>query len=78
MTLPYTADELVDLSLELIGRNDQHQDVYLRPVAYKDQEILGVLLHGLTNDLIITSEPLEPHEILEEASRLRAAGVSDS
>ncbi|HVU66147.1 MAG TPA: branched-chain amino acid transaminase [Ktedonobacteraceae bacterium] len=57
MSLPYTVDELVELSLELIRRNDQHQDVYLRPVAYKNQEILGVQLHGLTNDLIITSEP---------------------
>ncbi len=57
MSLPYTADQLVELSLELVKRNDQHQDVYLRPVAYKNQEILGVQLHGLTNDLIITSEP---------------------
>ena len=57
MQLPYTADQLVELSVELIRRNDQHQDVYLRPVAYKNQEILGVQLHGLTNDLIITSEP---------------------
>ncbi len=57
MALPYTANELVELSVELIRRNDQHQDVYLRPVAYKNQEILGVQLHGLTNDLIMTSEP---------------------
>lgn len=57
MTLPYTADQLVELTVELIRRNDQHQDVYIRPVAYKNQEILGVQLHGLTNDLLITSEP---------------------
>ncbi len=57
MSLPYTANQLVELSVELIRRNEQHQDVYLRPVAYKNQEILGVQLHGLTNDLIITSEP---------------------
>lgn len=57
MSLPYTVDQLIELSLELIRRNDQHQDIYLRPVVYKNQELLGVLLHGLTNDLIITSEP---------------------
>ena len=55
--LPYTADQLVELSLELIRRNDQHQDVYLRPVAYKTDEAIGVKLHGLKDDLMITSEP---------------------
>lgn len=57
MSLPYTAEQLVELSVELIRRNDQHQDVYLRPVVYKSDEIIGVKLHGLKDDLIITSEP---------------------
>lgn len=57
MSLPYTADQLVELSLELIRRNGQREDVYLRPVVYKTDEIIGVKLHGLKDDLIITSEP---------------------
>lgn len=57
ISLPYTAEELVEISRELIRRNDQHQDVYLRPVAYKSDETIGVKLHGLKSDLIITSEP---------------------
>jgi branched-chain amino acid aminotransferase len=57
ITLPYTADQLVELSLELIRRNGQREDVYLRPVAYKTDETIGVKLHGLKDDLIITSEP---------------------
>jgi branched-chain amino acid aminotransferase len=57
ISLPYTIDQLIELSCELIRRNDQHEDVYLRPVAYKADEIIGVKLHGLKEDLVITSEP---------------------
>src|SRR5258708_15760 len=39
MALPYTVEQLVELSLELVRRNEQRQDVYLRPVAYKSEEI---------------------------------------
>ena len=56
--LPYTIDQLVDISTELIRRNEQREDVYLRPVAYKADEIIGVRLHNLTNDYILTSEPM--------------------
>lgn len=57
ISLPYTIDHLIELSCELVRRNDQHEDVYLRPVAYKADETIGVRLHGLKADLVITSEP---------------------
>ncbi|HEX9133903.1 MAG TPA: branched-chain amino acid transaminase [Ktedonobacteraceae bacterium] len=58
ISLPYTAEQLVDISLELIKRNGHRQDVYLRPMAYKADQIVGVRLHNLEDHLIITSEPL--------------------
>ncbi len=58
ISLPYTVDQLVDISIELVQRNGQRQDVYLRPVAYKAEQTIGVRLHNLQEDLIITSEPL--------------------
>ena len=58
ISLPYTVEQLVDISLELIKRNDQREDVYLRPMAYKGDEIIGVRLHNLEDHLIITSEPV--------------------
>ena len=57
MTLPYSAEQMVELSCELVRHNEQRQDVYLRPVVYKSDEDIGVRLHGLKDDLIITSEP---------------------
>src|SRR5579883_1101155 len=58
INLPYTVDDLIDISLELVRRNGQHQDVYLRPVAYKSDEIIGVRLNNLTDQYILTSEPM--------------------
>ncbi|EDP74610.1 branched-chain-amino-acid transaminase [Hydrogenivirga sp. 128-5-R1-1] len=34
MELPYTASELVDITRELLVRNNIKQDVYIRPIAY--------------------------------------------
>ncbi|GAC1383438.1 MAG: branched-chain amino acid transaminase [Ktedonobacteraceae bacterium] len=58
ISLPYTIEQLIDISTELVRRNGQQQDVYLRPVAYKAAETIGVRLHGLRDDFLITSEPL--------------------
>lgn len=58
ISLPYSVDELIEISIELIKRNDQHEDVYLRPVAYKGDEIIGVRLHNLTDQFLLTSEPM--------------------
>ncbi len=57
IALPYTVDQLIDISIELVQRNGQRQDVYLRPVAYKSAQTIGVRLHGIPDDFIITSEP---------------------
>ncbi len=57
MKLPYTVEQLIEISAELVRRNDQHEDVYLRPVVYKGGEMLGVRLHDLEDHFILTSEP---------------------
>src|SRR5205807_10174868 len=58
IALPDTVDQLIDISTELVRRNGQQQDVYLRPVAYKADQTIGVRLHGLRDDFIITSDPV--------------------
>jgi len=58
MALPYTVDELIELSQELVRQNGQREDVYLRPVVYKADTTIGVRLHGLKDDFILTAEPM--------------------
>jgi branched-chain amino acid aminotransferase len=57
ISLPYTVDQLVDLSIDLVKRNGQRGDIYMRPMAYKSDQIVGVRLDNLEDHIIITSEP---------------------
>ncbi|MBV8694507.1 MAG: branched-chain amino acid transaminase [Ktedonobacteraceae bacterium] len=57
IALPYSIDQLIDISTELVRRNGQKEDVYIRPVAYKSSLALGVRLHDVEDSFILTSEP---------------------
>ncbi|MGB3682165.1 MAG: branched-chain amino acid transaminase [Rubrobacteraceae bacterium] len=44
--LPNTIDELCDITLEILRRNAPREDTYIRPLAYKSVESVGVNLRG--------------------------------
>jgi len=71
--LPYTADELGDLTVELLRKEGYRQDVYIRPLAYKSSEGIGVRLHDLEDDLAMFAVPFGRYIEREEGVR---AGVS--
>jgi branched-chain amino acid aminotransferase len=58
LTLPYTVDELVEAAAELVRRTGLHEDVYLRPFAYKGDEIIGVRLHDLHDHFTMYCVPM--------------------
>jgi branched-chain amino acid aminotransferase len=47
MELPLSTDELCAITLDLLRRNDYHEDVYIRPLLFKSAEIIGVKLHDV-------------------------------
>ncbi|HTE85521.1 MAG TPA: branched-chain amino acid transaminase [Dehalococcoidia bacterium] len=51
--LPYSVDELVDLTVKVVSAAGFHEDVYVRPIAYKSGEIVGVRLHDIPDDFLI-------------------------
>lgn len=51
--LPYTLDELCRLTVELTAKCSFQDDVYVRPLAYKSSEALGVRLHNLDADFLV-------------------------
>jgi branched-chain amino acid aminotransferase len=57
MSLPYTAEQLCDITVELLNKEGFQGDAYIRPVAYKTNEQIGVRLHNLEDDLCIFSTP---------------------
>jgi branched-chain amino acid aminotransferase len=53
----YTAEQLGEFTLELLRREGYRADAYIRPLAYKTDEMIGVKLHGLHDDVSIWSTP---------------------
>jgi len=69
MNLPYSVDKLCKLTAELVERSDYQEDVYIRPLAYKSTEAIGVRLHNLTDDFLIVVTTLPPYLDAEKGVR---------
>ena len=50
LELPYSSEELVRWTLELLQRNDARTDTYIRPLVYVAAEEIGVRLHNIETD----------------------------
>src|SRR4028119_115578 len=55
--LPHTVEELCDITLEILRRNAPREDTYIRPLAYKAVESVGVNLRG-GSELSIFTVPM--------------------
>lgn len=61
MELPYSLDELCRITVELVEKCRFEEDTYVRPLAYKSSESLGVRLHNLDADFLIFAFPWGPY-----------------
>ena len=51
MEIPYSVDELCDITINLLKETKHEQDVYIRPIAYKSEELVANLkLHEIEDD----------------------------
>jgi len=66
--LPYTMDELMQITVELVAKCGFEEDVYVRPLAYKSSESLGVRLHNLECDFLVFAFPWGPYLDTDKAS----------
>jgi len=57
LDVPHTAPELAEITLELLRRCGYREDCYLRPLAFKSDEIIGVRLHDLQTSFAIIAVP---------------------
>jgi branched-chain amino acid aminotransferase len=55
--LPYSVDELADLAVRLVKMHGYREDVYLRPIAYKSSETIGVSMEGVADDFTMFTSP---------------------
>lgn len=56
MQIPYSVQDLCNITVDLLRRADFREDVYMRPVVYKSSEGIGVRLHGLKDDFFIVAQ----------------------
>ncbi len=57
----YTPEGLRDITLELLRTEDLREDCYIRPLLYKADEIIGVRLHDLTDEITIVAVPFRKY-----------------
>ena len=58
LDIPYTASDLCDITIDLIRACGYKQDLYIRPLAYKSQELVANLkLHELSSDFTLITVP---------------------
>ncbi len=57
MKIPHTTDELIDITVDLVRRNNFRTDIYLRPCIFKSAEDIGVRLHNVPDTFAIIPVP---------------------
>jgi branched-chain amino acid aminotransferase len=57
MQLGLDADQMSSLTLELLRREDYRENVYIRPLGYKSDELIGIRLHNLHDQFAIFCVP---------------------
>ncbi|MBX5492669.1 MAG: branched-chain amino acid transaminase [Chloroflexi bacterium] len=72
--LPDSPEALCELTVELCRRNGFREDVYVRPLAFKGSEAIGVRLHDLQDDFALFAVPFGNYH--EAPDGLRCGTVS--
>jgi branched-chain amino acid aminotransferase len=57
MDLGVTEEDLINITLELVRAEGYKEDIYIRPLAYKADQIIGVRLHNLSDEFSIVALP---------------------
>jgi len=70
MQFPYAKEDLTAATLELIRVHEYREDVYVRPLAFYSDEIIGVRLHNLTPALGIAAIPFGRYVDKEEGAHV--------
>ena len=66
--LPHNVDELCQITVEMVAKCGFQEDIYVRPLAYKSAEALGVRLHGLDDDFLVFAFPWGRYLDVDKAS----------
>lgn len=58
INLPYTPEDYCNITIDLLKKNNFHEDVYIRPIAFKGAEMVANLkLHELSDEFALIILP---------------------
>lgn len=57
LSLPHSAEELANITIELVRQNGLREDVYIRPLSYKGSLVVGVRMHNLEDHFAMFLTP---------------------
>jgi branched-chain amino acid aminotransferase len=66
MEFEHTPESLTQATLDLLRTEGYRCNIYVRPLAFKLDEVIGVKLHGLRNELSIVAIPFERYVANDE------------
>ncbi len=65
----HTVDQLCDITVDLVEKNGYREDIYVRPLAYKSSQAVGVRLHNLEDDIFVFVTPFGPYLDTEKGAK---------
>ena len=55
--LPYSLDDFERITVDLVEKTGFREDIYIRPLAYKSSDVVGLRIHDLDDDFLIYVVP---------------------
>jgi len=68
-----TDEELEELIKQVVIKSNIREDQYIRPLAYKSSEAIGVRVHDLEDDLLIFAAPFGPYLDIDAGARVQTS-----
>jgi branched-chain amino acid aminotransferase len=68
-----TDEEIKAALLEVVEKSGIREDQYVRPLAYKSSEAIGVRVHDLEDDLLIFVAPFGPYLDIDAGARVQTS-----
>ena len=69
--LPFTPEEMAELTTEVLRQNNYRSDVYIRPIAFKSSETIKLTLSSLDDSVAIYAFPFGHYAHREGGLRVR-------
>jgi len=66
-------EEIAETIKKVVAMSEIREDQYIRPLAYKSSEVLGVRVHDLEDDLLVFVAPFGPYLDIEKGIRCQTS-----